>query len=75
MESQSRPLLVTSEGLRLPDGPHSRTGAVPTEARVPVGEPALVVANGQTLHRRYTVTVYPDGTEIVNDIEEWVTDD
>lgn len=75
MEPQSRPLLVTSEGLRLPDGPQSRTEAVPTEAHALGGEPALVIVSGQTLHRRYTVTVCPDGSEVVNDIEEWTTDD
>jgi len=75
MENQSRPSLVTSEGLRLPDGPLSRTGADPTAAPGRDGEPALAIESGQTLHRRYTVTVQSDGSEIVNDIEEWVTDE
>ena len=35
---------------------------------------APVLASGQTLHRRYTVTV-EDGVEYVDDIEEWVETD
>jgi hypothetical protein len=35
-------------------------------ADVPASEP------GQVLRRRYTVTVQDDGTELVDDVEEWV---
>jgi hypothetical protein len=37
-------------------------------------EEEIVRKEGQTLHRKYTVVVEPDGTEYVEDIEEWVTD-
>jgi len=34
----------------------------------------LEAPEGKVLHRRYTVVVEPDGTEYVEDIEEWLTD-
>jgi hypothetical protein len=49
----------------------SHTSADQIEASVRVDEPGL--ASGDVLHRRYTVTVQPDGSELIDDIEEWVT--
>lgn len=41
----------------------------PTEVSEPVAEPAPESASVQ--RRRYTVTVREDGTELIDDMEEW----
>jgi hypothetical protein len=68
-QSFPRPYLVSLPSASGSDEPRPE---VQIEARGHVDAPALVLANGQTLHRRYTVTVDEAGVEYVDDIEEWV---
>jgi hypothetical protein len=60
-DPRPRLLLLTGHGDSRPGSPT----AVPEAAAEPEPEPASV------LRRRYTVTVQPDGTELVDDVEEW----
>lgn len=62
--SRGRLWLVSS-----PPEPAGSTSADPTEARVLVAEPDREPAG--VLRRRYTVTVQADGSELVDEIEEW----
>jgi len=47
------------------DSPSDTSTGAPAADAEPEPEPASVQ------RRRYTVTVQPDGTELVDDIEEW----
>lgn len=66
--SRPRLRLVSSAQLDWDDHMH-RTSADPTGATVRVVGPEP--EPGKRLRRRYTVTVQPDGTELLDDMEEW----
>jgi hypothetical protein len=48
---------------------HSDESYATADELLAVDEP--VIESGQVLRRRYTVTVQPDGAELIDDVEEW----